>query len=142
MTKEADPVGNRSSTEVSRPFFTKGRRASADRVCASNKEERSNTSATMGGHHVNAEAEPRDDQDVEAMKKAMIPLGYRDTCGHLLIKLNSCRRNTFYLPHECSHERHTYEECQYYAYLQRVEAKSLLKIAAAKKRAELAEDED
>jgi hypothetical protein len=26
-------------------------------------------------------------------------------------------------PTKCDHERHTYEECGYYAYLQRVEAK-------------------
>jgi NADH dehydrogenase (ubiquinone) 1 beta subcomplex subunit 7 len=76
-----------------------------------------------GGHHINHEAMPKQNQDLEALKAARIPLAFRDTCGHLLIKLNECRRETLFNPHKCGHERHTYEECGYYAYLQRVEAK-------------------
>jgi hypothetical protein len=83
----------------------------------------------MGGnhhHHFNEKAMPRDDQDLEAMKAAQIPIAYRDTCAHLLIPLNKCRQETFSNPNKCTHERHIYEECQYYAYLQRVEAKKKL----------------
>jgi NADH dehydrogenase (ubiquinone) 1 beta subcomplex subunit 7 len=84
----------------------------------------------MGGgghHHVNKEAIPREDQDIKALKDAQIPLAWRDTCGHLLVKLNKCRRQTYYSPHECTHERHTFEECEYNAYLQRVEAKKYIR---------------
>ena len=76
-----------------------------------------------GGHHYNPAAEPRSDQDLEALAKARIPLAWRDKCGHLLIPLNKCRRSTFWSPNECGHERHTYEECLYNGYLQRCEAK-------------------
>ena len=76
-----------------------------------------------GGHHFNPEAEPKKDQDLQALKDNKVPLAFRDTCGHLLIKLNKCRRETFFSPNKCGHERHTYEECGYYAFLQRVEAK-------------------
>jgi|Transcript_20716 NADH dehydrogenase (ubiquinone) 1 beta subcomplex subunit 7 len=79
----------------------------------------------MGGghHHHNPEADPKRDQDIQALKDAKIPIAFRDTCGHLLIKLNKCRREALFNPTKCDHERHTYEECGYYAYLQRVEAK-------------------
>mmetsp|Transcript_26584 Transcript_26584/g.55993 ORF Transcript_26584/g.55993 Transcript_26584/m.55993 type:complete len:92 (+) Transcript_26584:183-458(+) len=78
----------------------------------------------MGGHHhFNPEAEPQKDQDIQAIKDAKIPLAWRDTCSHILIKLNQCRRETWWNPNKCEHDRHTYEECQYNAYLQRVEAK-------------------
>lgn len=75
----------------------------------------------MGGY--NPEADPKPDQDIEALKAARIPIAWRDTCGHLLVKLNKCRRETWWSPHKCGHERHTFEECEYNAYLQRVEAK-------------------
>mmetsp|Transcript_14151 Transcript_14151/g.17090 ORF Transcript_14151/g.17090 Transcript_14151/m.17090 type:complete len:95 (-) Transcript_14151:181-465(-) len=79
----------------------------------------------MGGghHHYNPEAEPKRDQDLEALKAAKIPLAFRDTCAHLLVGLNKCRRENFYSPNECGHERHTYEECGYNSWLQRIEAK-------------------
>jgi hypothetical protein len=80
----------------------------------------------MGGghhHHINHAAEPKEEQDLESLKAAKIPLAFRDTCAHLLVPLNKCRRETFFNPNKCEHERHTYEECGYYAYLQRVEAK-------------------
>ena len=91
----------------------------------------------MGGghHHHNPEAMPRKEQDLDAVKKAKIPLGYRDTCSHLLIPLNECRRETWFNPNKCTHQRHTYEECQYIGWLQRVDAKkehiAKLKAAAA-----------
>lgn len=49
----------------------------------------------------------------QAMAKARIPLEYRDYCAHLLIPLNKCRGETFYLPWKCENERHAYEKCQY-----------------------------
>jgi len=79
----------------------------------------------MGGghHHVTPGSEPRKDQDIQAIKDAKIPLAWRDTCSHILIGLNKCRRETWWNPNKCEHERHIYEECEYNAYLQRVEAK-------------------
>mmetsp|Transcript_8245 Transcript_8245/g.12265 ORF Transcript_8245/g.12265 Transcript_8245/m.12265 type:complete len:96 (+) Transcript_8245:70-357(+) len=76
----------------------------------------------MGGHY-NPAAEPKSEQDLQKLKDAHIPVAFRDKCAHILVDLNKCRRRTFYNPNKCEHERHTYEECQYYSYLQRVEAK-------------------
>ena len=79
----------------------------------------------MGGHgHRNAAAEPKKDQDLESLKAANVPLAFRDKCGHLLVDLNKCRRANFYSPNQCGHERHTYEECEYYAWMDRVHIKS------------------
>ena len=80
-----------------------------------------------GAHHFNPEAQPKREQDLEALKDAKIPICMRDTCAHLLIGLNKCRRDTWWNPGRCGHERHTYEECQYNAYLQRREAKKMEK---------------
>jgi len=82
----------------------------------------------MGGghHHFNAEAQPKAEQDLEAFEAAKTPYAYRDTCGHLLLKLNACRRETWFNPGKCGHERHTYEECQYIAFQQRIEEKKKL----------------
>jgi len=77
----------------------------------------------MGGHHANPHAKPVAEQDHEAMAKARVPIPYRDTCAHLLMPLNKCRRESFWNPGKCGHERHTYEECLYNSYLQRCEAK-------------------
>lgn len=77
----------------------------------------------MGGGHRNPEAEPRKKQDLAALKEAQIPLAYRDKCAHLLVDLNKCRRATYFSPNQCGHERHTYEECEYYAWMDRVHIK-------------------
>ncbi|KAJ9077749.1 hypothetical protein DSO57_1021096 [Entomophthora muscae] len=47
------------------------------------------------------------------MKDARIPLQWRDYCAHLLIPLNKCRYDNYYLPWHCKVERHEYEKCQY-----------------------------
>ncbi|KAI9356375.1 B18 subunit of NADH:ubiquinone oxidoreductase [Pilaira anomala] len=47
------------------------------------------------------------------MAKSRIPFEYRDYCAKLLIPLNKCRGETFYLPWKCETERHAYEKCQY-----------------------------
>ncbi|GMH55908.1 hypothetical protein TrRE_jg8207 [Triparma retinervis] len=65
-------------------------------------------------------------QDHKAMEAARVPLSHRDTCAHLLIPLNKCRRNTYFMPFSCSDQRHVYEECEYNAYLQRCEMKKQL----------------
>jgi NADH dehydrogenase (ubiquinone) 1 beta subcomplex subunit 7 len=87
----------------------------------------------MGGdhHHHRPEAMPREDQDYELLKKHQIPLPYRDNCAHLLVPLNICRRETYFYLDSCQNERHLYEECEYIAWNQRVEAKKKLKEAAA-----------
>ena len=72
----------------------------------------------MGGRN-NPAAEPKKKQDLAALKEARIPLAFRDTCGHLLVDLNKCRRANMFSPNECGHERHTYEECEYYAWMDR-----------------------
>ena len=92
-----------------------------------------------GGHHHNPAANPKSDQDLEAMAKEHVPLAFRDTCAHLLMPLNKCRRKTWWSPNQCGHERHTYEECLYNSYLQRVEAKVQEKAFLAKVAAEAAE---
>ncbi|KZO93759.1 hypothetical protein CALVIDRAFT_600477 [Calocera viscosa TUFC12733] len=56
----------------------------------------------------------------EDMKRAHLPLGYRDQCSALLIPLNKCRRKSLYLPWECENERHSYEKCQYEDYMRRM----------------------
>ncbi|KAG2225131.1 hypothetical protein INT45_011814 [Circinella minor] len=58
-----------------------------------------------------------------AMAKARLPIEYRDYCANLLIKLNKCRGETFYLPWKCENERHSYEKCQYDDFKRRVEEK-------------------
>lgn len=77
----------------------------------------------MGHGPRNPAAEPKKDQDLAALKDAKIPLAYRDKCGHLLVDLNKCRRENFFSPNQCGHERHTYEECEYYAWMDRVHIK-------------------
>lgn len=73
------------------------------------------------------------------MSAAKLPLPYRDSCAHLLIPLNRCRVDEYYLPWKCEvglhithwspggwvligvqNERHSYEKCQYEEFKQRV----------------------
>jgi NADH dehydrogenase (ubiquinone) 1 beta subcomplex subunit 7 len=37
----------------------------------------------------------------EAMSEARLPLAYRDSCANLLIPLNRCRYEEYYLPWKC-----------------------------------------
>jgi NADH dehydrogenase (ubiquinone) 1 beta subcomplex subunit 7 len=55
----------------------------------------------------------------------------RDYCAHVLIPLNACRQEHFYLPWKCTHERHVYEACQYREWLIRVGNKNVADKAAA-----------
>ena len=50
---------------------------------------------------------------VEELKRHRIDIGYRDFCAHMLIGLNQCRHETYYMPWKCTDERHAYEKCQY-----------------------------
>ncbi|OUM54995.1 hypothetical protein BVG19_g4470 [[Candida] boidinii] len=54
------------------------------------------------------------------MKQHQIPLPYRDRCAKLLVPLNKCRKEGWYLPWNCEHERHEYEACQYRDFKRRV----------------------
>lgn len=54
------------------------------------------------------------------MKKHDIPLPYRDRCASLLVPLNKCRREGWFLPWNCEQLRHDYEECQYLDFQRRV----------------------
>ncbi|RDW71609.1 hypothetical protein BP5796_04389 [Coleophoma crateriformis] len=55
-----------------------------------------------------------------AMSEASLPLAYRDSCANLLIPLNKCRKEEYYLPWKCETERHSYEKCQYEEFKKRV----------------------
>ncbi|MDI1493431.1 MAG: hypothetical protein OHK93_005220 [Ramalina farinacea] len=66
----------------------------------------------------------------EEMSAARLPLPYRDSCAHLLIPLNRCRFEEYYLPWKCETERHSYEKCQYEEFQKRV--KKMDEIRAAK----------
>lgn len=35
------------------------------------------------------------------MAAARLPIQYRDTCAHLLVPLNKCRYDQFYMPWKC-----------------------------------------
>ena len=37
----------------------------------------------------------------EEMSANKVPLPYRDSCAHLLIPLNNCRYDNYYLPWRC-----------------------------------------
>lgn len=37
----------------------------------------------------------------EEMREASLPIAYRDTCANLLIPLNRCRKDTYYMPWKC-----------------------------------------
>lgn len=76
-----------------------------------------------GGHHHSEEAMPLENQDIESLRANQVPTAFRDKCAHLLVKLNQCRRETYFNPDKCTHQRHTYEECEYIAWNQRVAAK-------------------
>ncbi|KAF2424890.1 hypothetical protein EJ08DRAFT_594762, partial [Tothia fuscella] len=67
----------------------------------------------------------------EQMSAAKLPLAYRDTCAHLLIPLNRCRYEEYYLPWKCEDERHTYEKCQYIEFQKRVAKMDELRAARA-----------
>ncbi|KAI0480003.1 NADH-ubiquinone oxidoreductase B18 subunit-domain-containing protein [Xylaria cf. heliscus] len=86
----------------------------------------------------------------EEMRDARLPIAYRDSCANLLIPLNRCRVDTYYMVWKCevrtdplpmlpqaSHiveagrngadaeswvqnERHSYEKCQYEEFKKRV----------------------
>ncbi|KAI0191053.1 NADH-ubiquinone oxidoreductase B18 subunit-domain-containing protein [Astrocystis sublimbata] len=56
----------------------------------------------------------------EEMRDAKLPIAYRDSCANLLIPLNRCRVDTYYLPWKCEDERHSYEKCQYVEFKKRV----------------------
>merc|ERR1719393_483269 len=56
----------------------------------------------------------------EEMKAARLPLEWRDYCAHILIPLNKCRIDHYYLPWTCTDLKHAYEKCQYDEYQRRV----------------------
>ncbi|PWW73942.1 NADH-ubiquinone oxidoreductase B18 subunit, partial [Tuber magnatum] len=66
----------------------------------------------------------------EEMARARLPLAYRDKCAGLLIPLNRCRYEEFYMPWKCEDERHSYEKCQYEEFMRRV--KKMEELRAAK----------
>ncbi|BAM79031.1 NADH dehydrogenase I beta subcomplex 7 [Cyanidioschyzon merolae strain 10D] len=73
----------------------------------------------MTGRHVESvdtDPKPVDEAFCIANK---VPLEWRDGCAHLLVPLNRCRREHFYLPWHCTELRHAYEVCQQKDYIRR-----------------------
>ncbi|CZT16615.1 probable NADH-ubiquinone oxidoreductase B18 subunit [Ramularia collo-cygni] len=68
-----------------------------------------------GGHSTPSKQASR-----EEMSAAKLPLAYRDSCAGLLIPLNKCRMDNYYLTWRCQDERHSYEKCQYEEFKLRV----------------------
>ena len=52
----------------------------------------------------------------QQLKDARIPVHLRDYCAHMLLPLDKCRDENYYLPWKCVEERHAYEECQHHMY--------------------------
>lgn len=69
----------------------------------------------MSGHEAQSKELPMSAPKVsrQEMAEARVPLAYRDSCAHLLIPLNRCRFENYYLTWRCQDERHSYEKCQY-----------------------------
>jgi NADH dehydrogenase (ubiquinone) 1 beta subcomplex subunit 7 len=76
------------------------------------------------------------------MANARLPLSYRDSCAHLLIPLNKCRVDEYYLPWlllrfgnlgetlmSRQNERHSYEKCQYEEFKKRVAKMDEIRVA-------------
>ncbi|XP_064386820.1 NADH dehydrogenase [ubiquinone] 1 beta subcomplex subunit 7-like [Halichondria panicea] len=59
----------------------------------------------------------------EEMSEAQVPLNLRDYCAHYFIPLMKCRKENYYLPWKCKKEKHSWEECQFQDYLDRVRQK-------------------
>ncbi|KAI0270348.1 NADH-ubiquinone oxidoreductase B18 subunit-domain-containing protein [Russula aff. rugulosa BPL654] len=59
----------------------------------------------------------------EELKAHRVPLAWRDQCSALLLPLNVCRKEKYYLPWECENERHAYEN-----YMRRMKALSKQKL--------------
>jgi len=64
----------------------------------------------------------------EEMEAAQLPLEWRDHCAHILINLNKCRRATMWMPWQCEHDRHAYEECQYGEWVERCKAAGMTNV--------------
>ncbi|PSR97688.1 NADH-ubiquinone oxidoreductase B18 subunit-domain-containing protein [Coniella lustricola] len=82
----------------------------------------------MGGHDESFEMPRKATR--EEMREAKLPLAYRDNCANLLIPLNRCRVDTYYMPWSCEQERHSYEKCQYIEFKKR--AAKMKELRAAK----------
>lgn len=48
---------------------------------------------------------PATESTREEMRDAKLPMAYRDGCANLLIPLNRCRFETYYLPWKCEVRR-------------------------------------
>ena len=50
---------------------------------------------------------------LKEMDDAKVPQHRRDYCAHVYIPLMKCRKENYYLPWRCQHERHAWHECEY-----------------------------
>ncbi|XP_015750518.1 PREDICTED: NADH dehydrogenase [ubiquinone] 1 beta subcomplex subunit 7-like [Acropora digitifera] len=62
------------------------------------------------------------------MADAKLPLQGRDYCAHLLIPLLKCRKETYFMPWKCHHEKHLWERCEYDDLMYRVREKERQKL--------------
>eukprot|EP00320_Phaeocystis_rex_P001206 CAMPEP_0119072972 /NCGR_PEP_ID=MMETSP1178-20130426/61275_1 /TAXON_ID=33656 /ORGANISM="unid sp, Strain CCMP2000" /LENGTH=114 /DNA_ID=CAMNT_0007055029 /DNA_START=45 /DNA_END=389 /DNA_ORIENTATION=- len=78
--------------------------------------------ALTAQHEETGPIPPRPEMKVtrEEMKAARIPLEWRDYCAHILIPLNKCRIDHYWLPWTCMDLKHAYEKCQFDEYQRRV----------------------
>ena len=69
--------------------------------------------AAEGGRGSDAAAHAEMKVSHEELVEMEVPLVWRDYCAHILVPLNKCRRQNFYLPWKCGELRHAYEICQH-----------------------------
>ena len=66
----------------------------------------------MPGEHGHGEVDEHGLPPLPSYGQMMrLPPHSRDVCAAILIPLNKCRRENFFLPWHCEHERHSYEVC-------------------------------
>jgi NADH dehydrogenase (ubiquinone) 1 beta subcomplex subunit 7 len=51
-----------------------------------------------------------------------VPLDLRNECAHLLLRLEKCREESFYLPWKCGGKKHTYDHCMQAVFAKRFKA--------------------
>eukprot|EP01120_Amphizonella_sp_Union-15-10_P000136 TRINITY_DN10168_c0_g1_i1.p1 TRINITY_DN10168_c0_g1~~TRINITY_DN10168_c0_g1_i1.p1 ORF type:complete len:127 (+),score=22.47 TRINITY_DN10168_c0_g1_i1:130-510(+) len=59
----------------------------------------------------------------ETLEEYRVPFGIRDRCSALVLLLNECRFENFYLPWKCGDTKHAWEVCKTIDYHNRLKAK-------------------
>jgi NADH dehydrogenase (ubiquinone) 1 beta subcomplex subunit 7 len=53
------------------------------------------------------------------MRAQNLPLRYRDYCAHFITPINKCRRENYFAPWSCHHEKLDWEKCQHQVWKER-----------------------